>query len=247
MAADLQPIAVTGTAVLLFVAVFLAGSRVHPLRPFVRDQRSALSFGAGISIAYVFVRVMPELSEARASVVEAAGAPLPFEGAIIFFLALVGFLAFYGLEHLRAKLQESEVEGRPGASYTLHLAGFGAYVALLAYLLVRDAQETLVLTALYAVTIAVHLLGIDHSLREEHGAAYVSTGRFILAGTAILGWGLGLLVALRPEVTAALMAIISGAIIMNSAIMELPPEKDGRFWPFLTGGIVYGLTLMLLA
>jgi len=232
---------------LLFAGVFLAGGRVHPLRLFTGSRRSALSFGAGVSTAYVFVRVLPELHDARMDVVEAmSGGPLPFEGKIIYFLALLGFLSFYGLDHLRARLGEGEGEGREQASFRLHLAGFGAYVALLAYLLVRDPFESTALLALYAVTIAVHLLGVDHSLRLEHGPAYERSGRFVLAGMAAFGWVLGLVIALQPVVTASLVAIISGAIIMNSAIMELPPEKDGRFVPFVTGGMVYGALLMLV-
>jgi hypothetical protein len=43
-----------------------------------------------------------------------------------------------------------------------------------------------------------------------------------------------------------LVAFISGAIIMNNAIMELPSEKDGRFLPFMLGGLVYGLILVPL-
>ena len=31
---------------------------------------------------------------------------------------------------------------------------------------------------------------------------------------------------------------------MNSTIMELPSEKDGRFLPFVTGGVFYGLILL---
>jgi hypothetical protein len=33
---------------------------------------------------------------------------------------------------------------------------------------------------------------------------------------------------------------------MNSAIMELPTEKDGRFVPFLAGSLIYGIVLLPL-
>jgi len=35
-------------------------------------------------------------------------------------------------------------------------------------------------------------------------------------------------------------------IIMNNAVMEMPSEKDGRFVPFMAGGLVYGLILLPL-
>ena len=241
-----QSIAVSGAAMLLFAGVFVAGGRVHPLQPFFRDRRSAISFGAGISIAYVFVRVLPELHEARLDVVAAAQAPLPFQGAIVYFVALLGFMAFYSLDHLRRRVGESGTEGRESAAFRLHLGGFAAYVALLAYLLVQDSPDSIVLTALYAATIAVHLLGIDHSLRVEYSAAYDGSGRFVLAAMSLLGWLAGLLGAVPALVLPALMALISGAIIVNSAIMELPREKDGRFVPFVTGGMMYGILLTLV-
>ena len=33
---------------------------------------------------------------------------------------------------------------------------------------------------------------------------------------------------------------------MNSLISELPSEKDGRFLPFLAGGLLYGVILLPL-
>jgi hypothetical protein len=68
----------------------------------------------------------------------------------------------------------------------------------------------------------------------------------VLAGAVLAGWGMGLLFSMRYDVLALLVAFLSGAIIMNNTIMELPSEKDGRFLPFMTGGIAYGLILLPL-
>jgi hypothetical protein len=236
----------TGAAALLFAATFLAGGRVHPLRAMIRDRRSIISFCAGMSVAYVFVHVMPELHGARRAFVTSVSVALRYEGMAIHFLALVGFLVYYGLDHLRGRLGESAEAGQAGFDFNLHVGGFSAYVGLMAYLLVRNPEETTSSTALYAVAIACHFLTVDHALRREHGAAYDRVGRFLLAGMAALGWGVGLLVALPNHVLSLLVAFVSGAIIMNSAIMELPSEKDGRFVPFMTGGVVYGLILLPL-
>lgn len=236
----------TGAAALLFGATFLVGGRVHPFRVLIRDRRSIISFGAGMSAAYVFVHVMPELHGVRRAFAESVSAPLRYEGMAIYFLALVGFLVFYGLDHLRARLRQSAESEQDGRAFKLHVAGFAAYVWLMGYLLVHNLEETPVSTALYAAAITFHFLAVDHALRDEHGAAYERVGRFVLAGACLLGWGVGLLVALPHFVLALLVAFISGAIIMNSLIMELPSEKDGRFLPFMTGGIVYGLILLPL-
>jgi hypothetical protein len=51
-------------------------------------------------------------------------------------------------------------------------------------------------------------------------------------------------VAVPPFVLALLLTFVSGAVIMSSAVMELPSEKDGRFWAFVMGGLAYALLLL---
>jgi hypothetical protein len=236
----------TGAAALLFALAFLVGGRVHPLRPFVRDRRTLVSFGAGMSAAYVMVHVLPELHGARHAFTESSPVVLRFEGMAVYYLVLVGFLAFYGLDHWRAFLRASSEPEQEMRAYKLQAGGFAAYVFLMAYLLVNRLEESETSILLYAAAIACHFLAIDHELRREHGETYGRTGRWVLAGAAASGWLSGLLVHLPTYVAALMMAFVSGAIIINSSIMELPSEKDGRFLPFMTGGLLYGLVLLPL-
>jgi hypothetical protein len=53
-----------------------------------------------------------------------------------------------------------------------------------------------------------------------------------------------MLVTLPRSILALLVAFISGAVIMNSSITELPTESNGRFLPFMLGGLAYGLILL---
>jgi hypothetical protein len=248
----------TGAAALLFAAIFLFGGRVHPLRA-VLDRRSIISFSAGVSTAYVFVHLLPELHSVRTVVTRGSSIELPDEGAGIYFVAMIGFLTFYGLEHLRKHLRAPSVyEGRgapavaaaPGGKlepdFLVHIGGFGVYVWLASYLLIHSLEESPGNSLFYAIALGVHFLTIEHSLHTEHGAAYERIGRFALAGMAVAGWVTGLVLALPQTVIALLVAFVSGAVVMNSAIMELPTEKDGRFVPFLAGSLIYGIVLLPL-
>jgi len=236
----------TGAAALLFAVTFLAGGRFHPLQPLLRGKRTALSFGAGMAAAYVFVHLMPELHAARAAFAESVDIELRFEGMAIYYLALVGFLAFYGLDVIRGALHASEDPAHETLAFRLHVGGFAAYVMLMAYLLVHNLESSRISTFLYALPIMLHFLSVDHSLQEYHGAIYERVGRPMLAAASIAGWGIGLLIALPAYVLALLVAFISGAIIMNNTVMEMPSERDGRFVPFMVGGLVYGLILLPL-
>ncbi len=93
---------------------------------------------------------------------------------------------------------------------------------------------------------AAHFLTIDHSMSEEHGARYQGTGQLALGGLSLLGWVMGLFLPLRLSVLAMMLAFVSGAIVMNSAIMVLSNRHDGRFFAFVAGGVIYGLLLMPL-
>jgi hypothetical protein len=210
------------------------------------DRRSVISFSAGMSIAYVFVHLMPELHEVRTSFTQSVSIDMYYEGMAIYLFALVGFLVFYGLDHLRRRFGESEGEEGAGPAFRLHVGGFAIYVGLVSYLLVNSLEETEVSIALYTAAITLHFLAVEHSLAGEYGAAYKHIGRFALAGMAILGWAAGVMFALPVWVLALLVAFVSGAIVMNSTIMELPSEKDGRFVPFAAGGVVYGMILLPL-
>jgi hypothetical protein len=246
--ADFGELGAKGAAAALFAAVFLIGGRLRAPPLLAPDRRSVLSFGAGMSSAYVFVRLMPELHGARVAFVEATTLSLRHQGMAIYFVALLGFLVFYGLEHLRKRARQREAAGHGarGDAFRLHIGGFAAYTALVAYLLVRNLEESGMSTALYAVAIGFHFLSVDHSLREEHGEAYERRGRFLLAAAVAAGWVTAVFVRAPKDLLAVALAFVSGAVIMNSAVMELPEERDGRFVPFLAGGVLYGLLLIPL-
>lgn len=235
----------TGFAAVLLAATFVVGERTHILGRLL-TPRSLTSFGGGMAAAYVFLHVMPELHGARHAFTEAAAMALPYEGKAIYYLALAGFLSFYGIRHFHTR-QLSAREGKPDRlDFQVQIGGFAAYAWLMGYLLLRGLEAHHIAIGLYAVAMAFHCLAINRELSHEYGNDYRRTGRFILAGMALAGWASAALLDLPASLIPLLLAFLSGAVIMNSLILELPTEKDGRFWPFITGGLLYGLILLPL-
>lgn len=240
----------TGFAVLVFATLFLFGDRIHPLRAFGADRRSLVSFASGMSAAYVFVRMMPELHEAREIIVESAAesVALPYEGISIYFVALIGFLCFYGLGVLRSPAPGGHGEqAREKDSGSIHIAGMATYAGLMSYLLVRGSDGLIATTVLYTIAFGAHFLALHHSLLDEYGESFQRTGRWVMAASCVVGWFIGLVLPLPGYVLALLVAFISGGVIMNSTVMELAEGKDGRFLPFAVGSLVYAFLLLGLA
>jgi hypothetical protein len=237
----------SGLAAALFAAAFLFGHYVRPLKWLGFGDRAVISFCAGMSAAYVFVHLMPELAEAREIFAASQSSVERYEGMSVYLFALLGFIVFYGLESLRTHLDEASAGQEARRDLQLHLAGFVSYVGLMAYLALRALDETPTSQALYAIAIFAHLLGINQEFRREHGALYDLRIRLILAGAAIAGWLIAFAIELPSQIITLLLAFVSGAVIMNSMIMELPTEKEGRFAPFLAGAVIYGLILVPLA
>ena len=235
-------------ATLVFAAIFLFGQRLH----ITSSSRTALSFGAGVTTAYVFVRMLPEMNEAgNAFVAVTAHMALPTPELRIYVSALAGFILFYALENMVAWSREqvrpiNGVQEKLSPVFILHVGGFALYAWLVCYLMVRGITAKPVPIALYAVAMGLHFLGIDHSLAREDGAAYLTLGRFILAGAALAGWASAILTEVSKPVVITGFGLVSGGVIMNSMIMELPTERDGRLAPFVLGALGYTGLLALI-
>jgi hypothetical protein len=240
----------------LFAAILLA--LVYALRGGAGEGRTAehfwsrrrwVSAAAGISVAYVFVDVLPELAAHNRSIVEAAGeAELLFAEERIYVLALVSFVVLYGLEHMVLSAREgrrSLVEkGGTDTVYWLHLIGFSAYSAVIGYLLVERADSGLAALVVYTLAMAIHFLIVNHSLAEEHGAAYHRSGHWWLAASVVAGWAAGAMAPLSEIAFARLFAVLAGGVVITSLRAELPDEREGRFWPFVLGAALFAALLL---
>lgn len=230
-----------------FAAIFLFGHRLRIQRKGWR--RSGVSASAGAATAYVFVHLLPELEEAGRNLVRTTTFKgLGYAGARVYLAALAGFVAFYGLEHL---VSWTAHPVKPNATHARdpvllsHIAGFSSYVGMISYLMVRGISSSEKAILLYVVAMGLHFLSVDHSLLRQHAGQYLWPGRYIVATGALAGWVCGMLMEIPKPIECVLMGVVSGGVILNSTISELPREKEGRFWPFVLGAVFYAAFLLL--
>jgi hypothetical protein len=204
---------------------------------------------AGISVAYIFVDVLPELEfQRQAAVKAAANAELLFAEQRIYLLALLSFVVIYGLEHMALVTRESRrttvAAGKADAVYWIQLAGYAAYSALIGYLVVDRAERGALALGVYAFAMAIHFLIVDHALTEEHGRAYAPRGCCLLAASVLVGWSIAVATPLSKVLVARLFAVLAGGVVLTSLRAELPDDREGRFWPFCLGAVMFAVFLI---
>jgi len=231
----------TFLVVLLFSSIFLYGGRLYAPVSIVR--RNAVSLGAGASVAYIFMQLLPELDNAGTVFHRTVShQALPYEGQYALQLAtMVGFLVFYGLDEM---LPVTGVEKISREAFWAHMAGFGSYAWIVSYLLVRSLESSEGSLIVYAVAMGLHFLLCAHSLQEDHGKEYDRIGRWLLASCSLGGWACGLLLPLPKPVVVLLFGIVAGGVLVNTMIMELPRHQEGKFIPFLIGATLYSALLI---
>jgi len=222
------------------LAIGAGGSRIW-------ERRRWISAAAGVSVAYVFVDVLPELAAQNESLRRFGGESL-FAERRIYLLALVSFILMYGLEHIvlarRESRREASVRGERDAIYWLHIAGFAAYSALIGDLLIERSERGLLALGVYTLAMAVHFVVVNHALAEEHGAIYRRHGRWVLAAGVMAGWAVGVAAPLSEIAFARLFALLAGGVVITSLQSELPDDRRGRFWPFCLGAAAFAVVLL---
>lgn len=209
-----------------------------------------LSFGGGVSVAYVFIHILPELSERQEFIQEWLNPHFLSSENPVYLIALLGVAVFYGLERwVKQSRQQNQIEGDKDVAerhvFWVHMATFAVYNALIGYLLLYRETPGVANLLTFAIAMGLHFIVNDYGLRQDHDKIYDHTGRWILAASIITGWVIGLGTRIHQAVIAVLFAFLAGGVILNVLKEELPEERKSRFWAFALGA--GGYTLLLLA
>lgn len=226
---------------LLFALIHVFGNRLTFLQ--VAPRSIWLSLAGGVSVAYVFVHLLPELAEYQ----ETLGRSAAREGGALavlehhsYLVALIGLGSFYGLDRLARQSARSAAhagrEHRPTTGvFWIHVGSFAVYNLLIGYFLLHREETDLRGLIIYAVAMALHFVVNDQGLREQHGHIYDDRGRWLLAVAPITGWLLGLATEISAALLATLFAFLGGGVVLNALKEELPEDRESRFGVFALG------------
>lgn len=228
-----------------FIAIHVSAGRLVFLEAIPRSRW--LSFAGGVSVAYVFMHVFPELREAHLASVRNWQSWL--SDHLAYLAALCGIVIFYGLERLvknrrGSQCAEREADVPPMAVFWLHIGAFAAYNLLLGYLLAHREDQNLTNMLLYGIAIGFHFLVNDFAMRQHHKRAYHDRGRWVLAAAVLVGWIAGLNLPVNELASGVVFAFLAGGIILNVLKEELPEDRQSRFLPFALGAAGYSVLMV---
>ncbi len=237
----------------------LALALVHVLSGYLNlsafaRRRRWLSLAAGVSVAYVFLDLLPLMSDKQRAFLEAmAGKGLLFPQFRVYVAALVGFTVFYGLEQLMthhmgpgALSAKARGEFAGGAKVPVHEGGFAIYNAMMGYLLV-EWSKGLAALALYCGALALHFLITDEGMRSDYGLRFERFGRWLMAGSILTGALAAWLAPLSIGYLTTIVGLVAGGVVINSIKEEFPREGEGRFTYFALGALGYGALILWAA
>jgi hypothetical protein len=237
-----------GIAVAL-AAVHLVAAKLRFLKGTPRSIW--LSGAGGVSVAYVFVHVLPELASAQEHFEHAGGEWLTSIELHSWLLALSGLTIFYGLERHVKSHRRGIRGGRSGSSlpagvFWIHTGSFALYNVLFGYLLLHREDSGRASLFTFAIAIGLHFVVNDYGLREDHRADYDRVVRWVLVLSVLSGWALGMLIPVHRIAISAMFALLAGGIVLNVIKEELPEDRESRFWAFATGAALYSALLLAI-
>ncbi len=238
-------------AALVLAAVHLFAPRLRFLTPAPRSRW--LSAAGGVSVAYVFVHLLPELAEGQAVIEGAGDGPLlGFLEDHVYLVALAGLAVFYGVEKhslgsRRRNREQTAADRTTDEAFWLSIASFATYNAVIGYLLLRSELDELSQLGLYTLALGVHFVINDIALSEHHRDAYRHAARWLIAGAVVVGWLVGVATEVSERVIALVVAFVAGGVVLNVLKEELPAERRAQFWPFAAGAVLYAVLLQLAA
>jgi len=231
---------------LVLILIHFITSKLHHIR--FMSEKSIVSFGSGLTVAYVFLHMLPELvegNEAIGKVMNQIDGLTPMTDLAIFIVALVGFNVYYGFELLARKASKSKHSSPLG--YRLHLAIYCMYNILITYTMPLRVQTGMAFAIVFTIAMGMHFFISDISLRRHFPDYFDVKGHYILLFSLFVGW---LISAVTEPVnvfySSLLISFLSGSILFNVFKEEIPPENESSYGGFFVGSAIMAVVLILL-
>lgn len=197
-----------------------------------------LSFASGVSFGYVFVDLLPALSDGQQVISSHLNGVVPFFDRHSYLIALVGMLFFYGIQGTSTSQHDYK--------FWISMSGYALFNFFVGASLADPLDPSVQPIWLFTIAMGLHYFVHDHNLREDHQEAYEDSVRWILVLALIGGWLAGFFITIPEILIAVVVAFVAGGMIMNAMRYELPKKSRDSFRYFVLGALGYSILLISL-
>ena len=193
-----------------------------------------ISFGAGISIAYLFLHLLPHTYDAAIHLEEA-----------VFVFLLLGFTLFhlsekYIYQHIEQEKQARELK-------EIHSIMFFVYHFLVGIVFVDKFETGILEGILFMFPVALHTGLSQASLSKIHGEIRENIPiKIILSLSTLLGVVFAILVHVPDIMNNILVSFISGVLLYIIVKEFLPGKEKGRPLFFVLGLVLFSTLNVIL-
>ena len=197
---------------------------------FAARQSRWMGLVGGIATGYVVLYLLPKITRMTTSLTDPEDTRLVvfhLQHYLLLLSAIVVYLIMEWLDKVDNVLSHSSRI----FDYLVH----GTYSLLIGYVFVEASTDEMFINAIIVVILGLHLLGMNHLLRERRAASYDQSGRWTFFVLILIGSGLGLVTELPEIAIDSITAFLAGIILVNVMSEELPLKYPDRLPWFIVG------------
>ncbi len=233
--------------ILILAAVHLFVKELRRLE--LATRNALLAAGAGASLAYVLLRILPKLAEKQETLMASVGTGVRgFLEHHAYLVAMAGLVTYYGLSRVAAYGVEevnTSVPRHHRPALIATIIGHGAYSCLIGYLIVNRLHLGLFSMTLITIGMGTLFLVSDHGLCKKWPDAYDAWIRWLLTGALLAGWAVGVWLEVSNNVIALWYAFLAGIMLITTIGEKLSIGEGGSFWPFVAGVLAFTVLLLI--
>ncbi len=190
-------------------------------------REKLLSFGAGVSIAYLFLHLLPMIHDS-----------VQYLRELSYVSILVGFSFFHLVE--KFIYQHSESEKRINQLKEVHGIGFFLYHFIVGIVLYYITTQDIVAGTLLFIPVLFHSTISSASTKEIHAEIKENFfWRLLVSSSSVLGALLFMVFNVPPTILFSLLGAVVGGLFYIIIKDILPEEKEGDPKYFILGVILF--------
>lgn len=211
-----------------FLAAHLISDKIH-----LKHKPALMSFSVGISLAYIFLYLFPEMLQTSR-----------FDSIAVFSSVLLGIAATRLVEihvwkHRSKSILRKELK-------EVHAAAFFLYHFVIGMVLFELLRFSVAGGILFFLPALLHSAVSSTSLKEIHDEIRSGASKVLLALSTLLGISMMYIVSVPASAHSILLGFVVGVLLYIVMRDSMPKETNGKPLYFLAGILLYAMLIVFL-